>query len=38
MMKKLVSLACLSDRHEYCTFSFAGGTGCGCKCHLGNRS
>ena len=26
------SLACLSDRHEYCTFSFAGGAGCQCNC------
>ena len=23
-MIKLLSLACLSDKHEYCTFSFAG--------------
>ena len=24
---KLMSLACQSDRHEYCTFKFAVGTG-----------
>jgi NUMOD3 motif len=28
---------CLSDRHEFCTFSFAGGTGCQCNCHPKNR-
>ena len=27
MMMKLLSLACLSDRHEYCSLSFAGATG-----------
>lgn len=37
MMKKLSSLACLSDRHEYCSLSFfAGATGCQCNCHYSN--
>ena len=33
MMMKLLSMACLSDRHEYCMYRFAGGTGCQCNCH-----
>jgi hypothetical protein len=36
MIKKLSSLACLSDRHEYCSLSFAGATGCQCNCHYSN--
>ena len=32
-MIDLKSLACLSDKHEYFTSSFAGGTGCQCTCH-----
>jgi hypothetical protein len=31
---QLLSLACLSDRHEYCIHRFAGGTGCQCKYHF----
>ena len=37
MMMKLLSLACLSDSHEYCIHTFAGGTGCQCNCHPENR-
>ena len=33
MMKKLLSLACLSDRHEYCSLSFAGTAGCQSNYH-----
>jgi hypothetical protein len=32
---KLLSLACLSDRHEYCSLSFASATDCKCNCHPG---
>ena len=28
---KLLSMYCLSDRHEYCTSSYTGNTGCQCK-------
>lgn len=37
IIMKLVSIVCLSDRHEYCTHSFVGGTGCQCNCHPENR-
>ena len=37
MVKKLLSLACLSDRHEYCSLRFVGATGCKCTCHSGNQ-
>jgi hypothetical protein len=33
MILNLLSLACLSDKHEYSTHSFAGGAGCQCNSH-----
>ena len=32
VIMKLLSTACLSDRHEYCSFSFAGAADCQCSC------